>query len=150
LRRERLDPKCIVRQRRDRLRLQLIQQLVDEERVPGRRLVARLKKALVGVLPNGQQDISAIEQNGQGYRINGPTPAAHFGASVADAGDIDGDGIPDIITGAPNYNNGAGEAIVSYGLNASNGHDVNTGNVTIASGYALQSPGNGAVYVLGF
>jgi hypothetical protein len=87
---------------------------------------------------NSNEDVSTLGQNGQGYRINGPGSYARYGASVANAGDIDGDGIPDVIAGAPNYNSGAGEAIVTYGENGSNAGDINTSSLSPSTGYALQ------------
>ena len=91
---------------------------------------------------NPQEYVSSLEQNGQGYRIDGPTTGARYGASVADAGDIDGDGIPDVIAGAPGWNDGAGEAIVTYGENRSNALGINTGSLSSSGnplyGYAIQ------------
>ena len=49
----------------------------------------------------GNQYVAALQQYGRGYRIEGPVAGAHYGTSVADAGDLDGDGIPDVIAGAP-------------------------------------------------
>jgi FG-GAP repeat len=84
------------------------------------------------------EDVSTLEQNGQGYRINGPASNAHYGASVANAGAVDGNPIPDVIAGAPDYNSGAGEAIVTYGQSGSHAGDINTSNLSPSSGYAIQ------------
>jgi len=49
---------------------------------------------------------------------DGPQPAAQFGASVATAGDVNGDGFSDVIVGAPYYDAGQtdeGRAFVYYG-----------------------------------
>jgi len=92
----------------------------------------------------GNEAISSLENNGnaEGYRINGPTAGAHYGYSVANAGDINGDGIPDVIAGAPNWNNGAGEAIITYGESAGDDPDVNTATLSSSGqpsvGYAIQ------------
>ena len=91
---------------------------------------------------NPQEYVSSLQQNGQGYRINGPSTGARYGASVADAGDIDGDTIPDVIAGAPGFNYGAGEAIVTYGQNRNNATGINTGSLSNPGnplyGYAIQ------------
>jgi hypothetical protein len=42
-------------------------------------------------------------------------PGAHFGASVATAGDVNGDGFSDVVVGAPTSNNNDGEALVYHG-----------------------------------
>ena len=87
---------------------------------------------------NPQEYVSSLQQKGQGYRIDGPTSGARYGTSVANAGDIDGDGIPDVIAGAPNWNDGAGEAIVTYGESRANDPDIiNTGNLDPATGYGI-------------
>ncbi|HUC22099.1 MAG TPA: integrin alpha [Streptosporangiaceae bacterium] len=79
---------------------------------------------------------------GEGYRIDGPSPYAHYGASVADAGDVDGDGTPDVIAGAPGYNNGAGEAIVTYGLDQAQAIELQTSELSSGGnpslGFAIQ------------
>lgn len=58
------------------------------------------------------------------FFVGGGQAAAHLGRAVAGAGDINGDGISDVIIGAPSfdYQNGvkdAGKAIVYYGNNVS-------------------------------
>jgi len=40
------------------------------------------------------------------FQLSGSVANARFGASVAGAGDLDGDGFDDVIIGAPNYSNG--------------------------------------------
>ncbi|MCX7045426.1 MAG: integrin alpha [Candidatus Sumerlaeota bacterium] len=52
------------------------------------------------------------------WTVQGDQSNAHFGFSVSGAGDVNGDGYPDIIVGAPDYDNGqldAGRAYVFYG-----------------------------------
>ena len=91
---------------------------------------------------NPQEYVSTLQQNGQGYRIDGPTTGARYGTSVANAGDIDGDGTPDVIAGAPNWNGGAGEAIITYGENKNNALGINTGSLSSSGnplyGYTIQ------------
>jgi hypothetical protein len=87
---------------------------------------------------SGNEDVATLEQNGQGYRINGPGSYAHFGASVANAGDVNGDNIPDVVAGAPDFNSGAGEAIVTWGKKKTNVGDINTSPLGPAAGYVIQ------------
>lgn len=47
--------------------------------------------------------------------VVGRSPGDHFGASVAAAGDIDGDGYGDVVIGAPDANSGQGRAWVYFG-----------------------------------
>ena len=46
---------------------------------------------------------SALAPN---LRIESNTPGAHFGESMASAGDVNGDGIEDLVVGAPYYSDG--------------------------------------------
>jgi hypothetical protein len=41
--------------------------------------------------------------------LHGDQPGASFGAAIANAGDVNGDGWPDLVVGAPNHNGAAGE-----------------------------------------
>ena len=53
------------------------------------------------------------------FTVEGPQPGASFGAAVASAGDVNGDGLPDLIVGAPGQDGVAGAdcgaAFVFYG-----------------------------------
>ncbi len=53
--------------------------------------------------------------NANGMTLAGPEITSSFGAAVAGAGDVDGDGYADVIVGAPNANAGAGAAYVYFG-----------------------------------
>ena len=90
----------------------------------------------------GNEDVSTLQQYGQGYRIDGPGTGDHYGTSVANAGDIDGDGIPDVIAGAPGFDYGAGEAIVTYGQNRNTATGINTTSLSNSGnpfyGYAIE------------
>ena len=61
---------------------------------------------------------SLLSLNGvNGFTINGTNSYDGFGASVSGAGDVNGDGIDDIIMGAPTYNH-TGQSYVIYGQNS--------------------------------
>jgi FG-GAP repeat len=62
--------------------------------------------------PNSGQQFN---YDGVSFTINDQNPS---NATVAAAGDIDGDGIPDFLIGFPNADNGAGRAYLVYGSTA--------------------------------
>ncbi|MEQ8466042.1 hypothetical protein [Coleofasciculus sp. E1-EBD-02] len=100
------------------------------------------------------------ELNGSnGFVINGIDRGDRSGYSVSGAGDINGDGIDDLIIGAtlanPNGNSGAGETYVVFGnsegfnaslelseLNGSNGFVINGIDVGDRSGYSVSGAGD--------
>lgn len=52
------------------------------------------------------------------WTAEGPHPTSHFGYCVAGAGDVNGDGLPDLIVGAPNFaeaGQAVGKAFVFHG-----------------------------------
>lgn len=51
----------------------------------------------------------------RGLRILGPATGNRFGESVSGAGDVNGDGVDDVVIGAPNAAAGAGEVYVFFG-----------------------------------
>ncbi|MEP0949558.1 integrin alpha [Leptolyngbya subtilissima] len=95
-----------------------------------------------------------------GFVINGIDGFDHSGYSVSNAGDINGDGIDDLVIGAylasPNGNNVAGESYVVFGgagmgssgsfnlfnLNGSNGFVINGINEFDQSGFSVSSAGD--------
>ena len=70
-----------------------------------------------------------VETGGQG--------SAHYGAAVATAGDVDGDGYSDLIVGAPDYNGGeTGEGAAFLYHGSSGGLTIGTADWTRAGGQA--------------
>ena len=72
----------------------------------------------VGVGSTGTIELSSLDGS-DGFVINGIDENDRSGESVSGAGDINGDGVADLIIGAedadPNENNGAGESYVVFG-----------------------------------
>ena len=108
-------------------------------------------------MPNSSLNLSAL--NGiNGFRINGIVPVDQSGWSVSDAGDINGDGIDDIIIGARLANpNGidSGQSYVVFGsrngfsstfnlssLNGSNGFSINGIKNPDQSGFSVSGAGD--------
>ena len=60
-------------------------------------------------------DLSLPVSSSKGIKITGETSGDLFGTSVSSAGDVNADGIDDIIIGAPGYNSGQGAAYIIYG-----------------------------------
>jgi len=65
---------------------------------PGGRARAGMAYLLLGPLAPGELDLAAAERS---IRILGPAPGALAGMSVAAAGDVNGDGLDDVVVGAP-------------------------------------------------
>jgi len=80
-----------------------------------------------------------------GFRINGEAPDARTGRSVSGAGDINGDGIDDIIIGAPFLNSSgdfrSGASYVVFGRNPGRegafASSLSLGDLTGANGFRL-------------
>ena len=71
-----------------------------------------------GVGSNGSFDLAALNGS-NGFVINGIAAADISGSSVSAAGDVNGDGVPDVIIGAPfadaNSNTNAGQSYIVFG-----------------------------------
>ena len=104
-------------------------------------------------------DIIALDGT-NGFTITGSSFYQDFGSSVSSAGDINGDGIDDILIGAPRAggtpgNNGAGEAYVLFGsdlpfsaslsvsdLDGTNGFKIGGGLVNSEVGFSVDAAGD--------
>ena len=90
-----------------------------------------------------------------GFILNGINPGDESGSSVASAGDINGDGIDDLIVGAPTASSATGRSYVVFGsnkswsspislssLNGNNGFTINGINAGDQSGWTVASAGD--------
>ena len=76
-----------------------------------------------------------------GFRIVGPDTFNRTGFSVASAGDINGDGVDDVIIGAPFAGNQAGAAYVVFGSRTPFGPSFDLSDLTGANGFRIGAPG---------
>ena len=95
--------------------------------------------------------ISLLSLNGNnGFTINGINSGGQSGYSVASAGDVNGDGIDDLIVGAPRVSSDAGQSYVIFGsksswsspfslssLNGNNGFILNGINLATRAAFPL-------------
>ena len=76
-----------------------------------------------------------------GFAINGIAAGDFSGYSVSSAGDINGDGIDDLIIGArrasPNGLSGAGQSYVVFGSNSGFGASLNLSTLNGSNGFAI-------------
>ncbi len=96
------------------------------ERGPGRAYV------VFGKAGQERIDLTLTDENsGKGFRINGASPTDHTGADVDGGVDVNGDGLPDLVIGAPGADNNAransGSIYVLFGRRDSG--DVNLGRL---------------------
>lgn len=79
-------------------------------------------------------DVNLQNLSSAGFRIDGAAPGDKAGASVAAAGDVNGDGLADVIVGAREASNNArensGSAYVIYGRRTADPIDVHLANIT--------------------
>jgi len=85
-----------------------------------------------GARRGGVVDVAGAR--GGGYRIWG-APGDAVGEAVAAAGDVNGDGVPDVLIGASSARNGAGASYVVYGR--PQGGDVHLRSLTPAQGFRV-------------
>jgi hypothetical protein len=85
--------------------------------VPGALLRFLLQLTLLGLASRAAA--AGFDETHRIWTVHGAPPGAAFGAAVARAGDVNGDGFPDVIVGAPLYDGAAGshsgKAFVYYG-----------------------------------
>ena len=89
-------------------------------------------------------DLSTLDGT-NGFTINGEASSDYSGNSVSAAGDINGDGIDDLIIGAesadPNGISGAGSSYVVFGSDTGLNHPFNLSALNGTNGFALNGEG---------
>ena len=88
----------------------------------------------------GTMDLSALN-GGNGFVINGIDVEDCSGRSVSAAGDVNGDGVDDVIIGAyyadPNGKTGAGESYVVFGSSSGSAATMNLSALTGSNGFVI-------------
>nr|WP_285292760.1 FG-GAP-like repeat-containing protein [Aureimonas altamirensis] len=103
---------------------------------PASRTNAGRTYVVYGRTGTGPLALSAVAAGSGGFAIDGGSAGETSGGSIAAAGDVNGDGLADIVIGAPGYGSNAGRAYVVYGKT--------TGGVV-----TLSSLGTGGFQILG-
>ncbi|MBS0351246.1 MAG: FG-GAP repeat protein [Proteobacteria bacterium] len=88
--------------------------------------------------------IQLRDLNGQnGFKLDGENKGDYSGTSVSTAGDINGDGIADLLIGAYYYNNSTGRSYVVFGSSdVGSGGTIALSNLTGANGFKLDGENN--------
>jgi hypothetical protein len=87
-------------------------------------------------------ELSAVEAGTGGFVINGQASGDLSGVSVSNAGDVNGDGLADLIVGARGFNNSAGRTYLVFGQTATTA--INLSAVAGGTGgFAINSEATG-------
>ena len=87
-------------------------------------------------------NLNLSQLNGtNGVTIKGPAQFDYVGRSVAGIGDVNHDGVDDVIISAENINNGAGASFVLYGKAGHWSSQIDLGHLTQSQGFELTGAG---------
>ncbi len=96
-------------------------------------------------MPAQTIDLSTLPA-GDGYLISGAAAGDYAGFSVSIAGDINGDGIDDLIVGARNGDGGgadSGQAYVIYGKAGGTRQNINLASLAVSDGFMIRGDSAG-------
>lgn len=96
-----------------------------------------------GKADNTEVDLAAVAGGAGGFVINGETGQPGTGFSVSVAGDVNGDGLADVVIGAADESSGSG-AYVVFGKTDTTAVDLSAVAVG-TGGFAIVDPGNASV-----
>lgn len=85
-----------------------------------------------GTTSSSRIELSTVAAGSGGFAISGQDWFAKSGHSVSSAGDVNGDGLADLIVGAPNRENGTGASYVVYGKTS--GSTIDLSEVALGHG----------------
>ncbi len=83
----------------------------------------------------------------QGFRIDSAEPGGQAGFSVASAGDVNDDGIADLLIGAPQLNGFYGAAFVLYGRTGGFAGPVSLDTLTMTQGFRIENTGGSPLQI---
>lgn len=78
-----------------------------------------------------------------GFAINGINPGDNSGYSVSWAGDVNKDGLDDVMIGAPNVNGGTGQSYVVFGSKNTFSAQLNLSNLNGTNGFIINGINQG-------
>jgi hypothetical protein len=88
--------------------------------------------------------LSLADLNGSnGFAINGVGIYSNSGTSVSAAGDVNGDGIDDLVVGSPYSGGGAGTVYVVYGKNQNLPHPFDLSGLVSGDGFKINGAAQG-------
>jgi len=86
-------------------------------------------------------DVSDLDGS-NGFRISSGVSNDQVGGSVSSAGDVNGDGLADIIVGAPHWTNGPSAAYVVFGKTTAFAADLALSSLDGANGFKISGASN--------